>query len=478
MGLSYEAGQLAILFFGLAAIVFFLISLPYTVPGGAQHFIDWANILVTGGRGSPDMAQHDIGYPLLLVLGGYPFTHSFAGITLINAVFAVLMPLLVYGIIGRERPTLALLGAFATILSTAPYVFMKMIHHDHAYMFFTLLTLYLGVNFLRRQAYPCLYLMTLAAIAASLTRPAGNLFFFVAIGFAAAAGPRRWHHYSLCFLLFVAVAGSYALHRHQVRLDDPKDSYTGRQIFYNPYVNSREFGVPISPELGPAMAQLVTSLRSGLAAHPIDSLFFQDWLAGQQIPEDAANRYFRGRTVDELVERVLTHPHYDFFELLCLFEPDDRVFRDAAIEMMTRYPLYPVTYTARNLFLFFGIPGYAHPRYGLEDAGLVRLAGARLVTRLFFAFATFVLISTSVLAVAGAMFSSRDTRISCWFSAVVALYNGLIVAAFVDPAWRYHFSVLPEEIICAIFGGQMAWQLARRYPPLLSAARSGFAQKL
>jgi hypothetical protein len=483
-GLTYEAGRLAILFLSLAATLFFLISLHYYVPGGAQHFIDWANILVSGGHANPGIAQRDIGYPLLLVLGGYPFTHSFVGITLINAVFAVLMPLLVYGIIGRERPALALFGALATILSAAPYVFMKMIHHDHAHMFFTLLTLYLGVNFLRRQSYPYLYLMTLAAIAASLTRPAGNLFFFVAIRFAAAAGggPRRWHHYALCFLLFAAVAGSYALHRHQVGLDDPKDSYTGRQIFYNPYVNSREFGIRIWPGLGPATAQLVSSLRAGLTAHPIDSQFFQDWLAGQQIPEEAANRYFRGRTVEELVERVLTHPHYDLFELLCLFEPDDRVFRDAAIEIMTHYPLYPVDYTVRNLFLFFGTPGYAHPRYGLEDAGLVRLAGTRLVTKLFFTFATFVLISTSVLAVAGtfgAMFSSRDTRITCWFSAVVALYNGVIVGAFVDPAWRYHFSVLPEQIICAAFGGQMVWRLASRYRPKswVSAARSVFAPK-
>src|ERR1700758_3592855 len=93
-GLTYEAGRLAILFLSLAATVFFLISLHDYVPGGAQHFIDWADILVTGGRANPDIAQRDIGYPLLLVLGGYPFTHSFVGITLINAAFAVLMPLL------------------------------------------------------------------------------------------------------------------------------------------------------------------------------------------------------------------------------------------------------------------------------------------------------------------------------------------------------------------------------------------------
>src|SRR5204863_108248 len=70
--------------------------------------------------------------------------------------------------------------------------------------------------------------------------------------------------------------------------------------------------------------------------------------------------------------RVLTHPHYDFFELLCLFEPDDRVFRDATLEIVAHYPFYPLAYTARNLVLFFGTTGFGHSRYGLEDQGLVR----------------------------------------------------------------------------------------------------------
>ncbi len=62
----------------------------------------------------------------------------------------------------------------------------------------------------------------------------------------------------------MAVAGSYALHRHKVGLDEPKDSYTGRQIFYNPYVNSREFGIRIWPGAdgyGLCLVQRVKNLR-------------------------------------------------------------------------------------------------------------------------------------------------------------------------------------------------------------------------
>jgi hypothetical protein len=411
------------------------------------------------------------------------------GITLINAAFALLIPLLVHGIIGPKWPALAFVAALGTILSAAPYVLMKFIHHDHAYLFFTLLTLYLGVRFLRREQYRYLYFMTLAAIAASLTRPAGNLFFLVAIGFVAAALPRRWPHYAACIVLFAAVIGGYALHRHKVGLDDPKDSYTGRQIFYNPYVNSREFGIRIGSELGPATARLIASLRAGLTAHPVDSQFFQDWLTGQHFPKEAADRYFRGRTVDELVDRVLTHPHYDFFELLCLFEPDDRVFRDAAIEIVVHHPFYAVAYTARNLVLFFGTDGFGHSRYGMEDQGLVRTgtyfpllswfgtvvdaghlpapsAGAKwliLLYRIWHAGFLLLIGATFILAiagVAGTWFAERDARLTSWFSGLVALYNGVVVCAIVEPVSRYHFPVMPEQIICAAFGALVLGQFA------------------
>jgi hypothetical protein len=497
--LSYEAGRLVILSLGLASTLFFLIFARYDFPGGAYHFTDWANLLVSGGRPAPEVAQRDIGYPLLLVLSLYPFTHSFIGITLINAAFAVLTPLLVHGIIGRKWPALAFFAAVATILSAAPYVFVKLIHHDQAYLFLTLLTLYFGVMFLRREHYRYLYLMTLAAILTSLTRPMGNLLFFVVVGFAGVALPRRWPHYAACILLFAIVMSGYAAHRHNVGLDDPRDSYTGRQIFYAPYVNSREFGVHIGPELGPATERLINSLRAGLTAHPIDSQFFQDWLTGQHFPQDAADRYFRGRTVNELVDRVLTHPHYDFFELLCLFEPDDRVFRDAAVEIAVHHPFYVVAYTARNLILFFGTDGFGHSRYGLEDQGLVRtgtyfaplfgnvvdaerlaqpgldelrrdpLGDAKwpmLLYRIWHAgslLLTGVLFIMAAVGVAGAWFAERDAKLTCWFSGLVALYNGAVVCAFTEPFSRYHFAVMPEQIICAAFGALMLWQFVSSY---------------
>lgn len=510
--LTYATGRHAILVLGVAVTTFFLVFGRYDFPGGAYQFIDWANVIVAGGSLSSDVAQRDIGYPLLLILGGYPFFKSFVGITLINAAFAVLIPLLVYGIVGKERPATAFWASLAVIASGAPYVFVKFIHHDHAYLFFTVATLYFGVTFLRRQSYRYLYFMTLAAILASLTRPTGNLFFIAAIGFTVIALPSRLYHYALCVLLFAVAVGAYAIDRHRLGFDDPTISYTGRQLFYGPYINSRSFGVQIGPELGPATARLISSLRSGLAEHPVDSPFFQEWLSGQRIPPATRDRLFQDRTVDDLVELVLTHPRYDLFELLCLFERDDRVFRDAAIEIVGRHPFYFAGYTIRNLILFFGTDGFVHFRYAPEDKGLAweglyfgplfgkvvqadsipppgieelkrdPLGGTpRLLSWAYGLFkiwhAGFLLLmgfsfALGLAGVVGAYFMNRDARIVCWFSGLLALYNALIVCAFADPASRYHYAILPEQFICAAFGVLVLLQfVSSRRPGTVGEAR-------
>jgi hypothetical protein len=200
-----------------------------------------------------------------------------------------------------------------------------------------------------------------------------------------------------------------------------------------------------------------------------------------------------------LAERVLTHPHYDFFELLCLFEPDDRVFRDAAIEIAVHHPFYVVAYTARNLLLFFGTDGFGHSRYGLEDQGLVRtgtyfpplfgnvvdpgrlprpgleelqrdpLAGAKwpmLLYRIWhagFLLLTGATFFSAIVGMTSLWFADRDARTIYWFSGLVALYNGVVVCAFTEPFSRYHFAVMPEQIICAAFGWLILWQLATSY---------------
>src|SRR5262245_10870170 len=374
MSLTYKGGRLAVLACSFAATVFFLIFAQLQIPGGANAFTEWADLIAFGGKADPGLSQRDVGYPLLLVLSGYPYTQSFVGITVINAVFAILTPLMVYATIGRAHPALALVTALAVILSSTPYGFMKFIHHDHAYLFFQMLCVYCGVSFLRRRESWRVYAMTAAGLAASLCRPSGNLLLVFVFIFVLVVETRRaWKHILVCAAFAVLVLGTYADYRNRIGLDGSQDSYFGRQLFYNPYVNSRAFGIRLGPDTGPAMSRLIDALREGLREKPPGSKEFDDWLVSQSIPREAAAVYFDGRSADEIVNRVLTHPHYDFFELLCFYEPDDSVFRAAAIEIMAQHPFAVLGYTLRNMVLFVASDGYAHGRYGLdEDAGIRR----------------------------------------------------------------------------------------------------------
>jgi hypothetical protein len=49
----------------------FLLAGKYYLPGDPSHFTAWANLIAFGGSTTSDMAQRDVGYPLLLIIGGY-----------------------------------------------------------------------------------------------------------------------------------------------------------------------------------------------------------------------------------------------------------------------------------------------------------------------------------------------------------------------------------------------------------------------
>jgi hypothetical protein len=448
---------------------------------------------------------------LLLVLTGYPWTRSFIGITLLNAAFSIAIPVLTYAIVGSELPVIAFGVAIATIFSAVPFIFLKMIHHDQAYLFFTILALYFGVTFLRQGAVRWIYFMTLAALAATLTRPTGNLFIILALGFVFAVDRKRWAHYVVCAALSISVIAGYSAYRHSIGLDKPEDIYTGRQIFFNPYANTRDFGIRIGPETGPATAALIAALKEGIENNPIGSPFYLNWAKVQGVTPELTEKYYGDSSVDDLVDRMFSHPHYDTFELMCLYVPDDRLFRNAAIEIMTRHPLYVTGYTVRNMLLFFGTEGYVHPRYAGEDLGLVQAAPYSDTVRGQIADAapgmeelkrdpfglpwvkdkdptktqtfshwreyTLLLFQLSLplafLGIMGAPFGSRGIWITCWFSALIALYNGAIACAFADPSSRYHYSVLIEQFICAGTGAHVALRMAqaalqRGLQPILS----------
>ncbi len=129
--------------------------------------------------------------------------------------------------------------------------------------------------FVQTKQIRFLYLFTLVAICASVTRPAGNALFpiFLGVSYFAARGNLR--HYVACVLIFGLFLAGYAWHRYAIF--DMKDlqatpSYTGEQVFYDPYVSSFDYGIDLSPEsIGPDFSFAVENLRKKLQPDPRDS---------------------------------------------------------------------------------------------------------------------------------------------------------------------------------------------------------------
>ena len=95
-----------------------------------------------------------------------------------------------------------------------------------------------------RGTYRYLYFFTFACLAASVSRPAGNLLFplFLILAFFAGPRPRVLRHYLISLLIFASLTAAYQWHRYvvfDVRNQPSMPSYTGQQVFYNLYLNSQ-----------------------------------------------------------------------------------------------------------------------------------------------------------------------------------------------------------------------------------------------
>lgn len=358
------------------AAIFFLFAVKTLFPGGAIHFVRYAEAIVHGTTLAPEIASRDAGYPLLIILSGLPFTHSLIPLLLIQAGFAILLPLLIYEGLQRLSPMIAFYAGLASIAMLSPFYFMKMIHHDQAYIFFLTAMLCVSLIFVQTRRFRFLYLFTIFTIFASAARPAGNALFplFLTVSYISARG--RIAHYVVCLLTFAAFLAGYTWHREvifDVTHATATPSYTGAQLFYNPYINTLDYGIKLSPsEVGTNFAQVVTNLRVRLQPNPKDSKFLPEHYAGSADTKQFAEANMFGLTSDQLIDQVLARPNYEYFTLLSEAN-DDRVLLAASLEIARTHPFMILRYSLRNFLHFIFAPGYAHTRYNFNPFSPVGL---------------------------------------------------------------------------------------------------------
>lgn len=355
----------------IAVAGFFLFAANYRTESGGYLFVMYADALAHGASYlNANVVSRDIGYPFLLYLSGYPYHHSLIGIALMNTIMAIFIPVLIYLTVKPVLPKGAYTIALASIISLAPFYYIKWIHHDHAYIFFNILSLCCLSLFIDTKRFIYLFAMTLAVIMASLIRPAGNILFPFFILMAFMFGRGNIFKYFICILIALSVFWLYSLHRHHFfSRYAPSDTTIGGQTFQNLYVNSKEFGIRLSRDLGRGMQTVSDNLYQAVLPHPSVS-------AGIK-PKDERERaffntYISTKSPQAFMDQVYEYPSIEFYQMLYHATSNDALFLKASFEIMQHYPWYPLAFTLRNMWYLLYRPGYTHVRYSL--APMKRLA--------------------------------------------------------------------------------------------------------
>jgi hypothetical protein len=367
-----------ILVFSIAVQGFYLLTASYFIPDGAVDFIRYASALmhwqsVSAANGPTSAAccgpvAREIGYPLLLILSGIYVTGSLIGITIIQSVMAVWIPVMVYWTLAHASELWAYRVGMFSVVSLAPLLFVKWLHHDQAYVFFTVVDAWLFTRFVVTGRPRDLYWLTAALIATSFTRPAGVLLFppLLAVAYLVRRGPLK--PYAVSILIFLVATVAYQFQRYEMfdkgQADPP--SYTGQQIFYNFYINAGEYGIALGPELGPNMRAITETVRADMQPDPSHSAALAAFVAMDQMPRPFYEKYFLPFSADELVERIYRVPNWEYFYMMCELVNSDRLFLGASWEIFKAHPLYALQFTLRNAWYFLYNPGWVHGRFSVS----------------------------------------------------------------------------------------------------------------
>lgn len=516
---------------------FFLFVGDPQYPGGAQHFTGWADAIANGGTLALDVTQRTVGYPLLIWLTGYPYTGSLIPLILVQALFSFLFPLLVYLMVAPASRVAAFVTAMVLILSLSPYVLMKFVHHDQLHIFLLLLTAAGAVSYCRTGRPLHLYLTTAAAIACTFARPISLLvlpivlvaavyFDWVLGRFRFRGFLRKSMHFAIAIAVFAgAIAANNAYRRAVFGLapGETEPSYTAAQLFYGPYVNSVEFGIRISPDLGPNTAALYDHLRERLGPVPAENPIVRAFVDGAPAGDFVENQ-IEGQDLDQLIDSLFAEPNAAYFQLLTGgFEQDQElssILMGSIFEIAWNHPLFIARYAGRSLWHLLFDPGWGHSMWNtlplhrqaspfIIDTGQVTSASGRVTETAYRELAYDAtaegLAGLEPLLAAAARYFSVSYRLLPPLSAalmlfglaasllgslalgfrrgrrfvrgmapnlerclapsivltMLVLYHGAIIALTVEPFHRYELIVLPLQVTAAGVGAFIALDMIR-----------------
>jgi len=363
---------LRICWLSTAFAMFFLYFGCFMVQHDAADNELWADALVSGNSlaNRPALRWRDIGYSLILLIGGFPWTHSFIGVTIVSACMGIAMPVLAYFTIRPWFPRAAYWTAMASIVSMAPLIMFKVIHHDQPYNFF-LVAVACSLSRYHATGRPIhLYGFALFAFALTLMRLLGQAMYPVLAVLAYAQSRANLRHFIASTMLFAAAIAGYSSYRTHA-LASPQSALgqqvLGKQVFFNVYLYLGEFNVAVSADLGPNTKRLIEELHAVLLPSPAEAhavLTFDQSrnTRGSGTTPEFLREHFVKFTADELIKRLFTNPNRDYYHFIAS-QVGDRLLLLASLEIALRHPGYIAGYTSRNALRLLYDPGYTHGRY-------------------------------------------------------------------------------------------------------------------
>lgn len=265
------------------------------------------------------ISRRTIGYPLVLLLAGVPFTGSLIGVVILQAAMAIAMPLLAYKTLEPFGRRVALITTLVLIASLEPFNYSKAMLTEQTFKFLLLLLIYLASRAYRRPSLPLLAGITGVNILLTLVRPQASLVAVLVFGMLAIAHPRRIFlmagHYlaviagvgfcSLGAALYIASSTPFDLPENLQKTETTFRGKLATLLLYHLYV-SQSGGTAVLAEKGTERAALRSVLQAYASQYP------QEWTPL------APNHYFGAFAGNPSgwVDAVFHNPNPYYFDMI------------------------------------------------------------------------------------------------------------------------------------------------------------------
>ena len=128
----------------LVSLILFLMCVPLVFPDAPTYLAFSNQIIHLSG---PTLSYRTFGYPLILIIGLYPFTGSLIGTVILQYLMAAVLPCIFYRILAISSEKIAFYASLLMIISLAPYNYASLIYPDQTQLFLLACFAYAVITF-------------------------------------------------------------------------------------------------------------------------------------------------------------------------------------------------------------------------------------------------------------------------------------------------------------------------------------------